>query len=168
MFFSRPRHNYLYESSRVELASGSNPSWAEVREHIQEKKPFAILNFLNRDKYNAFLKDLEKVEKYDYFRQTLHTSHSKEVLDKKEVPSVFFMPKGDIEEFFDVMEKCMAHYDLDSVLFGFKEEGKVVAKYRDGEENTVGNEIVVSLEPSEMEPDDYYQFESNYYKFVPV
>lgn len=168
MFFSRQRLNYLYESTRVELAKGTNPSWAEVREHIQEKKPFAILNFVNSDKYNAFLKDLEKVDKYEYFRQTLHTSQSEEVLEKREVPSAFFIPKGDVDEFFDVMEQCVAHYDLDSVVFGFKEENKVVAKYKDGEENTIGNEIVVSLDPTEMEPDDYYQFQSNYYKFIPI
>lgn len=170
MFFSRPWKNKMFEASRVELSSEDDDAhWATARDLIQDRKPFAIFNFLNRDRYNEFLKDLEQVKDYSFFRQTLHTSED-EVLEKTQVPSVFIFPKEDADsvKFFTIIRDSLKHYNLESVILGFENGEKITAEYKDGNKITVGNEIVSGLSPDEMEGDDFFQTGSNYYKFISI
>ena len=170
MFFSTPWRNKLFEISRIELSSEDPDShWITARNIIQEKKPFVIFNFLNGERYNEFLKDLEKVKDYNYFRQTLHSS-KEEILEKHQVPSVFLYPAegSDNIKFFSTMREALKYYRLESIVLGFEHGEKITAEYMDGNKTTVGNDIVAYLSPHEMEGDDFYQTGTSYYKFTAI
>lgn len=139
-------------------ATSSEITWPDVREALQNRLPFAILTFRSMEDYEkAKLSDLRS---YDWVRQNFYS-----VIEGKNrlFPSVFILKA---ENFKNKVKDFAKKYELFHAVVGEMNQENPIIYSSDGSSTELGNEIVSSLDPSDMHSDDHYQIKATYYKFV--
>ena len=136
------------------------PNWTEVRDTIQNRLPFAIIVFMNKENYTKAKENL--FHNHNYVYQKAFMSKNGELLA---YPSVFIQLDEE-EPFLESVPKIYDKYKIKAMVVGG--QGDEYSKYylTDGSSTDLGNEIITSLSKDDMENDDHFQMESNYYKFI--
>lgn len=152
----------LFEDFKKEdSASGQDKleTWSQVRDCIQMKRPFVIINFKNADSYNDANSYLEGK---NYIKQAAILS-----IEGKEVryPSVFIILESD-RDFKNEVRKLYETFEIKQIIVGSAGSEYSTLYGSDGTSSDFGNEIVSALSPDEFSTDDYFQLGSTYYKFV--
>lgn len=151
----------LFEDfSKEEDKESFAPSWQELRDTIQNRLPFAIIVFLNKDSY---LKAKSKMFfNHTYVRQNAFLSKNGTLIG---YPSVF-IKLDDESAFVESIPGIYEKYKIKAMVVSG--QGDEYAKYyfADGTSTDLGNEIITSLSKDDMENDDHFQMNSNYYKFI--
>lgn len=152
------KHIRLYEDFEKadfkELTSETSGTWTDIRDTIQNLEPFVIINFKNERGYSKFLNDTD----HEYIKQE-HNNFNEE--QQRMSPSLFI--KSSLE--FD--KEDFKKYSILSVLTGKKEDDNIVVNTGNEEENTtLGNEIVDSIDRSDVFPEEHYKIGPVYYKFI--
>jgi hypothetical protein len=144
----------------------SGNRYSLIRDCVQAQKPFAIYNFVNAKQYNQFLADLDKYGKLKYVLQVLHSNDPASGRPRLTVPSIFITNDGtdvSIDDFKNIVKGSIKHYNMDSIVCLY--DGQVAVFYKNGEYNTIGNDIYSSTHRHEFQS-DCYQIESIYYTFI--
>lgn len=152
------KHIKIYEDFEKpeikELTSETAGSWSDVRDTIQNQDPFTIINFKNKRGYSKFINDTN----HEYIKQN-HSSFNE--YEHRVTPSIF------IKSNINIDSDDFGKYTLISVLNGKKDNENVHIQTENAEDDTiVGNEIVDSLERSDIGPDEHYKIGQVYYKFI--
>lgn len=149
----------LYEEHDVEGAvSNINYTWSNIRDTMQTKMPFIIVDFSNEDNFTK-CKDTDLVDK-KYLEQVYNYTEDQ---SPKKLESVFiFGLDGDP---IDIAKKYQNQFGAKRVIIG--EKGKDFPTiFEGGESGEFGNDLLVALNPSELGSDDYYNASGKLYKFV--
>lgn len=130
-----------------------------IRNSVQLKKPFAIINFASEGIFKNFLYELDQIGSVQYIIQNIWN-------EKKKYPSIFLTNSESnlsTDDFRDIVIQLMKNHHIDSIVGLYK--GAVGVYYRDGSGHEIGNEINSTLNSSDISG-DYYQVEGRYYTFV--
>jgi hypothetical protein len=149
----------LYEEHDIDGAvENVNYTWADIRNTMQNKLPFVIVDFLNLDSFTK-CKDSDLVDK-KYLEQTYNYQEDEQVVKLRSV--FIFGFDGDP---VDVAKKYQNQHGAKRVIIG--EKGKDFPTMFDGgESGEFGNDLLVALDPSDLGSDDYYKAGGQLYKFV--
>jgi hypothetical protein len=156
------KHIRLYEDySKLSTPGVNNDhSWQEVRDTIQQKLPFIIIDFKNKKDLDKCID--EELFDDDYLVQTYYLKNEEGEVVKH--PSVFIFAKGRT----DLKDKAMMfhkRFDVKRLVIG--EFGKTdPILYIDGESIDIGANIFSSLDVDDMGDYDFYRVKSNLYKFI--
>lgn len=134
-------------------------TWADIRDAIQTRRPFTIINFSSSEEYNKCLN--QEIFDESFAKQSFNQNIEGEL---KEFPSVFiFEPKGGLH---DRVKTLFSKFKLNSILIG--DEGKefVTIYYTSGESSKGGNDLLNGLNPEDVGGDQFYRIGSQYYKFI--
>jgi hypothetical protein len=151
----------LFEDfSKEDTKESYSPSWSDIRDTMQNRLPFAIIIFMNKDSYLDAKSKLFNNHTYVYQKAFLSK-------DGKLIayPSVFI--KLDEEQpFLESIPEIYEKYKIKAMIVGG--QGDEYSKYyfKDGTSAPVGNEIMTSLEKFDMNNEDHFQFGSNLYRFI--
>lgn len=156
-----PKHIKLYEDYTAvdEKGSAGHYSWQDVRDTIQGKLPFIIIDFKTKtDKERCIQEDLFDESYMDqvYYLKMVDGRAEK-------YPSVFiFADKSKLaERILDLKNR----YDILRIVIG--EYGKEVPKlYIDGDLVEIGKNLYSTINLDDVGLDDFYDNDSNYYKFI--
>lgn len=152
----------LYEDYTKSMTNSVNTehSWQELRDTIQQKLPFIIIDFDNREDLNKCIE--EELYDDDYSEQTYFFKNEEGETIK--YPSVFIYAKGRT----DLKDKVMNFYkrfDINRVIIG--QFGKTTpVLYADGESVEFKENLYSSLDADEMGDFDFYKMKSAFYKFI--
>ena len=138
----------------------SHHSWQEIRDIIQGKLPFIIIDFKNKE-------DAKKCIDEEIFDE----SHSKQMYFSKneqgesvKFPSIFIFAEGSS----DLKERSMdfhKRFDIERLIIG--EYGKNdPLLYIDGEAVDIGSNLYSSNNIDDMAGGDFYRAGSIFYKFI--
>ena len=151
----------LYEeyNKSEEEPSESHYSWASVRDAIQTKLPFIIIDFKNQESMDKCIKD----ELFDenYIRQRYYLKK----VDGEDVkyPSVFIFGEG--TDLNDRVHSFIKRFDILRIMVG--EFGKdQQSLYIEGDQVDVGRNLQTSINIDDMGLEDFYDVDSSYYKFI--
>tara|TARA_Y100000389_G_C17372010_1_gene469554 strand:+ start:627 stop:1100 length:474 start_codon:yes stop_codon:yes gene_type:complete len=136
----------------------STRSWGDLRNTMQNKLPFIIVDFEDRESYQKF-KDAELQDK-DYSDQTytIREGDNPVVMN-----SVFIFNESYSSE--ELALKYIKQYNIYRIISG--EKGKdFPTVYSKGGTSEFGNDLLISLSPEELGNDDYYKIGSQIYKFI--
>lgn len=151
----------LFEDfSKEKEKSDFVPTWTEVRDTIQNRLPFAIIVFLNKESYMDAKSKLFRNHEHVY--QKAFMSKEGELVAH---PSVFI--KLDEEQpFLESIPDIYEKYKIKAMIVGG--QGDEYSKYyfTDGTSTNLGNEIMSSLSKDDMDNEDHFQIGSNYYRFI--
>ena len=135
-------------------------TWQDLRNTMQAKLPFIIIDFQDKASYDSCIaKDL-----YDerWAVQTYNQAQS-ENGDMKTYPSVFiFETTREIE---DRVKEFFKRFQIYRIIVGGAESDHPTV-YIGGSSGDFGNDIVNGTSPSDVGSDNYYQIGSTYYKFI--
>ena len=157
------KHIRLYEDYTQEIKAQTEETshtWADVRDAIQTKIPFVILVFKNKDSYESALNT--DFKEHDYIKQSAYMSYDEEL---KEYSSIFIVLDDDVE-FKDKIPQILEKFKIKALILGKKGEEYADLYSSDGSSTPIGNEIISSNNPTEMENDEHFKIASTYYKFV--
>jgi hypothetical protein len=134
-------------------------SWADVRNTIQSKLPFIIIDFKSDEARDLCMKDELFDEKY--IKQSFHLKRTEDAANK--YPSVFIFGEEtdltkrvlDFNKRFDVLRIIIGEYG-----------SKIPALYLQGDRVDIGGNLFTSNEMDEMDGDDFYSIDAKYYKFI--
>ena len=151
----------LYEeyTDLEEKSLEGNYSWSDVRNAIQLKKPFIIIDFENEEELDKCIK--RELADETYIRQTYFLK--KEDVHTIKNPSIFiFSEDSDLDKrVLDLQNR----FDMVRLIIG--EHGKdSPSLYVDGDKLDMGNNLYTTLNIDEIGLDDYYSIDGNYYKFI--
>jgi hypothetical protein len=152
----------LYEDYTKSMTNSINTehSWQELRDTIQQKLPFIIIDFDNREDLNKCIE--EELYDDDYSEQTYFFKNEEGETIK--YPSVFIYAKGRT----DLKDKVMNFYkrfDINRVIVG--QFGKTTpVLYVKGESVEFKENLYSSLDADEMGDFDFYKMKSAFYKFI--
>lgn len=133
-------------------------SWGDVRNQMQNKLPFIIIDFDDDISYQRF-KDSELQGK-DYADQTYTIRLEDNPVVMK---SVFIF--NDTESIENIYLEYIRRYNIHRIIAG--EKGKDFPMiYTKGGSSGFGNDLLISLNPEELGNDDYYKIGSQLYKFI--
>lgn len=152
----------LYEEYTEIHLKGLNThhSWQEVRDVLQKKLPFIIIDFNNLEDYNKCIE--EELFDEDYLKQKYIFKDDNTETSKK--PSVFIFAEGK-SDLRDRVLDLESRFDIYRIIIG--EFGKEhPSLYVDGDQVEIGSNMFSSISKDEMGNDDYYQIDSNYYRFI--
>jgi hypothetical protein len=155
------KHIRLYEeyNDLEEKSLETHYSWADVRNTIQSKLPYIIIDFKSNDARDKCIKDELFDEKY--IKQTFHLKRTDDAADK--YPSVFIFGEGtdltkrvhDLNKRFDIIRTVIGEYGSISPDL-----------YLQGEMVDIGENLFTSNNLDELDGDDFYSIDSKYYKFI--
>jgi hypothetical protein len=151
----------LYEeyTDLEERTSEVNYSWQDVRNTIQSKLPFTIIDFKTSDARDECIKSELFDEKYIKQSYTLKTEDGNTV----RYPSVFII--GEDNKVQDRVLDLQKRFDILRIVIG--EYGKdIPSLYAEGDEVQIGGNLYPSLEINDMAGEDYYTNGSNFFKFI--
>ena len=134
-------------------------SWAEVRNTIQTKLPFIIIDFKDVESRN----DCIKGELYDekYAKQVFYKTDGG--TGNIQIPSVFIF--GEESDLKDRVQGFIKRFKIHRLIIG--EIGKEVPSlYLEGENVDMPSDIMTSIDIKEMGADDFYKIDSTYYAFI--
>lgn len=130
-----------------------------IRNAVQLKTPFVIINFASEQIFKNVLNELDQVRSVQYIIQNIWN-------ENKKYPSIFLTSSGtelSVDAFREIVMQFMKNHHIDSVIGLYK--GSVGVVYRNGEGHSIGSEIYSTLSNSEING-DYYQIDGRYYTFV--
>jgi hypothetical protein len=155
------KYIYLYEDYTEDFEKGLSKrrTWSDLRDSINLKKGFVIIDFEDSDAKSQFISS--ELHKLDYSDQQYHlTSVSGE---GQVFPSVFVF--GSSQDLFKKPMGLFKRFKIKRMIIGT--EGKESPTlYVNGERESFGSDIMSGISPSDMGGDDYYQSGSTYYKFI--
>lgn len=133
-------------------------SWSDLRNQMQNKLPFIIIDFEDEESYQRF-KD-SQLQGKDYADQT----YTIRVEDNPVVMNSVFV-FNNTESTEEAALEYIRHYNIHRIIAG--EKGKEFPTlYTNGGSSGFGNDLLVSLDPEELGNDDYYKIGSQLYKFI--
>ena len=156
-----PKYIRLYEEyNELEKKSlEKHYSWPDIRNTIQSKLPFIIIDFKDVDARTECIdKDL-----YDekYIEQEFHLMRSDG--EHTKYPSVFIFAEG--SDLTDRVHDLGKRFDILRIVIG--EYGtNVPSLYVEGENVDIGGNLLTSNDIEDMDIEDFYSIESKYYKFI--
>ena len=151
----------LYEqyTGRREKGLYESASWADISDAINLKLPYLIIDFEDEsaksDCVNSELQG-ERYEDQDYILK------SPEEHDK-EYPSVFIFIDGSPLE--NKINGLYKRFRIARMIQG-KAGVKHPILHNNGSKSDYGSDIMTGTGPDDMQNDDYYKFNSSYYKFL--
>lgn len=151
----------LFEDfAKEENGESFAPSWSDVRDTIQNRLPFAIIIFMNKDSYLAAKSKL--FYNHVYAHQKAFLSKDGKLIG---YPSVFIKLEEE-QPFLESIPEIYKKYKIKAMIVGG--QGEEYAKYyfKDGNSAVIGNEIMTSLDTVDMENEDHFQMGSNLYRFI--
>lgn len=156
-----PKYIQLYEeyTSLEETSSEHHYSWSDIRNTIQSKLPFIIIDFKDEESRTSCIhKELfdEKYMKQIYYLKNVNDERIK-------YPSVFIF--GEETDLADRVLDLHKRFDTMRIIIG--EFGKEQhSLYVDGEQVDIGKNLFTSLNIDEMGFEDFYEVDTKYYKFI--
>jgi len=134
-------------------------SWPDVRNTIQSKLPYIIIDFNTEEALDKCIKGELFDEKY--IKQTFHLKRSDNAADL--YPSVFIFGEGTdldkrvrkLTKRFDILRIVIAEYGSNNPDL-----------YIQGERVDIGENLFTSNNIDELDGDDFYSIDSKYYKFI--
>lgn len=133
--------------------------YGTIRDAVQYKRPFVIVNFVTKEQMSRFLNDLDQFGRLPYIIQEIRHQHTA-------FPSIFITNHDSsvsLREFQAMVMQMMRNYKLDSIvcLYG----GGVSVFYRNGSHSAIGSTIYSSNDPNEF-TSDYYKVGGHCYTFL--
>lgn len=149
---------YLLEKNGIDSELGG--TWSEVRDAIQLKKPFVIIVFRTRSSYmEAIETEFNNIE---YVKQTaVFTIDGKKI----KYPSIFFILDRDMD-FRTRVKELYEKFDIKQLILGKPNAEYSTLYAKDGTSSDFGNEIVSTLDPSELKSESHFKVGSHYYRFI--
>jgi hypothetical protein len=133
-------------------------SWQEVRDVIQTKLPFIIIDFESEDSLEKCIK--EELFDEEYVKQTYHLKRDGETI---KYPSVFIFESDPTIK--DRVLNLVKRFDIFRIITADLGEN-LPQLYQGGETVDLNPNPFSSLELNDMQGDDYYKINDMYYKFV--
>ena len=133
--------------------------YSVIRNSVQLKTPFVIVNFASDAIYKNFLNDIDKLGSIQYIIQNIWSNSTK-------YPSIFLTNSDtnvSTETFREIVVHLMKSHHIDSVIGLYK--GGVGVFYRNGSGHVIGENIYSTLNRTEING-DYYQIDGRYYTFI--
>ena len=138
--------------------SRNSHSWSDLRNTMQNKLPFIIVDFKDEESYQKF-KDSELQGK-DYSDQTYTIRDGDNPIVMN---SVFIFNESYSSE--KLALRYIKQFNIHRIISG--EKGKDFPTiYTEGGTSEFGNDLLISLSPEELGNDDYYKIGSQLYKFI--
>lgn len=155
-----PKYIRLYEQytdfSKKSLFESA--SWADLSNAINLKLPFVIIDFEDEpSKLNCVDSELNG-EKYED-----QTYNLKLEGENQEYPSVFIFAED--SDIIDRVSKFPNRFKIGRIIIGKPGIKNPILLVKDRSSN-FGPDIMTGTGPDEMSNDDYYKFNSTYYKFL--
>lgn len=136
-----------------------NHSWQDIRDTIQSKLPFIIIDFKSKKSFDKCLK--EELFDEDIVKQVYHYKTKGDEVVK--LPSIFIVEKG--KGLKNRVKDLTNRFKILRIIIG--EYGKEIPQlYFDGENMDYKSNLYSSIELNDMGGDDFYTAGSNNYKFV--
>ena len=153
----------LYEEYNMETATtGSHVSWPDIRDAIQSKLPFMIIDFIDSDSRDKCKFDELSDINTSYQILNMGQDNSNDEKSHK-YPSIFIFEHDDALK--DKVLNLNSRYKIFRIIIG--EFGKdTPTLYKDGENVDYPRNMMSTNDPQEMGGDDYYKNDSTYYKFI--
>lgn len=159
----------LYEeyNKQHDYDSGNSKSWADIRDRFQSRLPYIIIDFENVEARSICIEN----ELFDevYVKQRYYSSvgtalsSNAEELKLYKYPSVFIFEESN--KLINRVNSFLKRFDIKRILVGEMGAASSIL-YVDGESMEYGGEIITSRTPNDIGGDDYYKFESTYYKII--
>ena len=152
----------LYEEYTEKLSNGLNMqhSWQEIRDVLQKKLPFIIIDFDSLEDMNKCIED--ELYDEDYMKQKY--IYKDQDANEAFRHSVFIFANGGSKLSNRVL-KFKSRFDIFRIVIG--EFGEIYPKAYIGEDQVdLGGNLFTSISRDEMGFDDYYSIDSNFYKFI--
>jgi hypothetical protein len=156
------KHIRLYEeyTDLEEKSLEKHYSWQDVRNAIQSKLPFIILDFKTEEAMDDCIKGELLDEKY--IKQAFHLKENDGARAIK-YPSVFIFGEDtnlskrvlDLNKRFDILRTIIGEYG-----------SNIPSLYVEGDQVDVGGNLFASNNIDELDGEDFYSIESKYYKFI--
>lgn len=130
-----------------------------IRDAVQYKRPFVIVNFITKEQMSRFLNDLDQFGRLPYIIQEIRH-------DKTSFPSIFITNHGStvsLPEFQALIMQMMRNYKLDSIICLY--DGGVSIFYRNKSHSQIGSTIYGGTDPNEF-TSDYYKVGGYCYTFI--
>lgn len=130
-----------------------------IRDAVQYKRPFVIVNFVTKEQMSRFMNDLDLYGRLPYIIQDIKSQHSS-------FPSIFITNHDStvsLPEFQAIVKHMMSNYKIDSIVCLYN--GGVSVFYKNGEHSPIGEHIYGSGDPTEF-TSDYYKVGSHCYTFL--
>lgn len=149
----------LFEEYDINTGNSRNShSWSDLRNTMQNKLPFIIVDFKDEESYQKF-KDSELQGK-DYSDQTYTIRDGDNPIVMN---SVFIFNESYSSE--ELALRYIKQFNIHRIISG--EKGKDFPTiYTEGGTSEFGNDLLISLSPEELGNDDYYKIGSQLYKFI--
>jgi hypothetical protein len=157
------RYIKLYEEYKKDLGfekEETSHTWTQIRDAVQTKIPFIIVNFKNKESYLQSLRD--NLFSDDYIKQVAKLSYKGQLLN---YPSIFMILEDDVK-FKNKIPQIFKKYKVKSLILGKKGDEYIDYYFEDGSSSPAGNEIVSSINLDEMGGDEHFKLGSTYYKFI--
>jgi len=153
----------LFEDYTDDSASdtGSSKSWSDLRDRFQSRLPYVIIDFEDSESRSRCIES----ELYDeaYVKQRYHVGEAGGDIKVGKYPSIFIFEESD--KFINKVLDLIKNYNVKRVVVGkMGEAGSTL--YMGGESMDYGGEVITSLSSNDIGGDDYYKFESTYYRLV--
>lgn len=141
--------------------TGSSKSWNDLRDRFQSRLPYVIIDFEDSESRSRCIEN----ELYDeaYVKQRYHVGEVGGDIKVGKYPSIFIFEEND--KFINKVLDLIENYNVKRVVVGkMGEAGSTL--YMGGESMDYGGEVITSLSSNDIGGDDYYKFESTYYRLV--
>lgn len=135
-----------------------NISWTDVRDQMNLKLPFMIIDFEDEDSRTECIQD--DLQQEDYVEQSYHVKRD---ADLREIPSVFVF--CDDSDLIDRIGSLQKRFKIERIIFG-KYGKRIPTLYIDGESVDFSQDIKTGIGPDDVDNDEYYKIGSSYYKFI--
>lgn len=155
-----PKHIRLFEQYTGSREKGlfESHSWADISNAINLKLPFIIIDFEDeQSKLDCVQSELNQ-EKYEDQIYCLKSDGK-----IKEYPSIFIFADG--SNIIDRISKFPKRFKIGRIIVG-KSGIKHPTLLANDRTSNCGPDIITGTGPDDMSNDDYYKFNSSYYKFL--
>jgi hypothetical protein len=149
-----------FEKAMKDATAPSTQGWIEIRDTIQNKLPFIIIVFKNRSSYEDAI--ASEFSNDDYIKQTAMMSHNG---TRIKYPSLFLI-LDDEARFINKIQNLYRQFKIKAIIINGKGDEYAQSYAQDGTSVNLGNEIVSSLSIDDMENNDMFRVDSNYYRFI--
>lgn len=149
----------LYEEYTDIIQKGSSSrGWPDLRDAMTLRLPYMIIDFKTEDSRSKCESD--ELKGSDYVKQSYFL---KEDGKSKQYPSVFMFL--DITDVNNLIKKLESKFDIGRIIYG-EFGSRLPVLYSGGQSSDFGSDIKTGTGPDDMDNDDYYKYNSSYYKFL--
>jgi len=141
--------------------TGSSKGWSDLRDRFQSRLPYIIIDFNDSESRDLCIEN----EVYDesYVKQRYYLGDGEGKLKVNKYPSLFIFEESD--KLIDKVKSLIKNYDIKRIIVGKMGQAESTL-YAGGESMEYGGEIITSRTPDDIGGDDYYKFESTYYRLI--